>query len=164
FSLSDNLPEAPAPDMSLGQALDRAYRTRPDYLAATERVRAAEASRAAVVGETLPSVRVTADYGDLGLSIRDSHDTYSVTGAVNIPIFQGGRARGRLLEADATLRDRRAEAEDLRAGIYYDLRTAFLDLQASAEQLQVATAARDLAAQQLTQARDRFAAGIADNI
>ena len=41
---------------------------------------------------------------------------------------------------------------------------AFLDLQANGEQLQVATRAKDLAASQLTQARDRFAAGVADNI
>src|SRR5205085_8912252 len=51
-----------------------------------------------------------------------------------------------------------------RAAIYYEVKSAFLDLQASTEQLQVATKARDLAAQQLTQARDRFAAGVASNI
>ena len=52
----------------------------------------------------------------------------------------------------------------MRAGIYYDLKTAFLDLQASSEQLQVATRARDVAGRTLTQARDRFAAGVANNI
>ena len=52
-----------------------------------------------------------------------------------IPIFQGGRTRGRLLEADADLRSRRAEAEDLKASIYYEVRAAFLDLDATIEQL-----------------------------
>jgi len=150
--------------MAFEQALDRAYQTRPDYQAAAERVRAAEAARAAIVGEALPSIHIDANYGDIGLSIPDSHSTFSVVGAVNVPIFQGGRTRGRLLEADADLRDRRAQLEDLKATIYYDVRTAFLDLQASGEQLQVATAGRQLAATQLTQARDRFAAGVASNI
>ena len=81
-----------------------------------------------------------------------------------MPIFNGGRTRGRLVEADAELRNRRNEAEDLKAGIYYEVRTAFLDLQAGREQLEVATRARDLAAQELVQARDRFAAGVAGNI
>jgi outer membrane protein TolC len=72
--------------------------------------------------------------------------------------------KGQLLEADADLRSRRAEAEDMKASIYYEVRTAFLDLQATSEQLQVATKARDLAALQLTQSRDRFAAGVANNI
>jgi len=44
------------------------------------------------------------------------------------------------------------------------VRGAFLDIEATAQQLSVAGKARDLAAEQLTQARDRFAAGVASNI
>ena len=164
FSLSDEIPYVPTPDMTLEEALGRAYTARPDYHAAEERVRAAEASRQAIVGEALPSIRVTADYGDIGLTVGSAHGTFSVSGALNVPIFQGGRTQGRLQEADADLRSRRAELEDLKAGIYYDVRTAFLDLKATSEQLDVATKGRALASQQLTQARDRFGAGVADNI
>jgi outer membrane protein TolC len=164
FTLSEQLPAVPAPDITLEQALERAYATRPDYQAALERVRAAEAARNAASAEFLPSVHVNADYGEIGLTIPSSVATYAVTGAVNVPIFQGGRSRGRVIEADSDLRDRRAEAEDLRSGIYYDVRSAFLDLRASGEQLEVATRARDLANQAMTQARDRFAAGVANNI
>ena len=127
-------------------------------------MKAAEAARAAIVGESRPTARVNADYGELGLTPSDSHHTFAVTGVLTVPIFQGGRTKGRLLEADADLRNRRAEAEDLKASIYYEVRTAFLDLDATAQQLAVAGRARDLAAQQLTQARDRFAAGVASNI
>ena len=164
FVLDPALPELPDPDLTLEQAIERAYQTRADYQAALEHVRAAEAARQAVVGEALPAVRVNADFGDIGLSPSDSHGTFSVSGAIQIPIFQGGRTRGRLLEADADVRGRRNEAEDLKASIYYEVKTAYLDLQATMEQLQVATKARDLAAQQLTQSRDRFAAGVASNI
>ena len=164
FTLTDQVPYAPVPEMTLEQALDRAYKTRPDYQAALERVRAAEASRAAALATALPSVHVTADFGDLGLTPGDARGTFAVTGAVNVPIFQGGRTRGRLLEADADLRTRRAEADDMKAGVYYDVRTAFLDLQATGQQLDVAAKTRDLAAAQLTQARDRFAAGVTSNI
>jgi outer membrane protein TolC len=164
FSLSDQIPFVPVPDMTLEEALDRAYKARPDYQAAQERVRAAEASRQAIVGEALPSLRVTADYGATGLTVGGAHSTFSVTGALNVPIFQGGRTQGRLQEADAELRSRHSELEDMKAGIYYDVRTAFLDLTATSEQLDVATKGRDLASEQLTQARDRFAAGVADNI
>jgi len=164
FVLDANLPELPAPDITLESALEQAYRSRPDYQAALARVRAAEATRRAAVGGGLPSVRVNAEYGDIGLSPSDAQITYAVAGVVTIPIFQGGRLRGKLLEADADLRQRRAEADDLKASIYYEVRTAFLDLDATAEQLKTGTRARDLAAQQLTQARDRFAAGVASNI
>ena len=52
----------------------------------------------------------------------------------------------------------------MKASIYYEVRAAFLDLETARQQLDVATKSRDLAGQQLTQARDRFAAGVASNV
>ena len=164
FELDPALPDLPAADISIDAAVALAYKTRPDYQAALERVSAAEATRRSIVGDALPSVKVDANYGEIGLSPADARATFAVTGAVNVPIFQGGRTRGRLLEADADIRNRRAEAEDLKASIYYEVRAAFLDLDATATQLALAGKTRDLANQQLTQARDRFAAGVANNI
>jgi outer membrane protein TolC len=164
FELDPALPNLPVADLSIEAAVALAYQTRPDYKAAVERVSAAEATRRSIVGDALPSVKVNADYGEIGLSPADARATFAVTGAVNVPIFQGGRTRGRLLEADADIRSRRADAEDLKAAIYYEVRTAFLDLDATARQLALAGKTRDLANQQLTQARDRFAAGVASNV
>ena len=164
FTLSEVIPNVPAPTMTLDDALERAYRQRPDYLAALDRVRAAEASRRAVVGEGLPSFKLRADYGTIGLTLSTSLPTFNLTGELGIPIFEGGRQQGKLAEADADLRERRAEAEDMKAEVYYDVRSAFLDLQSTEEQLTAATRARELAALQLTQSRDRFAAGVVSNI
>src|SRR5207244_4927555 len=94
----------------------------------------------------------------------EAQATFGVSAVVDVPIFNGGRTRGQLAEAEADLRSRRAEADDMKAAIFYEVQTAFLDLQTTREQLSVATKARDLAAQQLVQARDRFAAGVASNI
>jgi outer membrane protein TolC len=164
ITLVDDLPFVPPPDTTLEAALDQAFRTRADYQAALELVRAADADRRSIAGELLPSVHVTADYGTIGLTPADSHGTYNVVGLVKVPVFNGGKTRGRLAEADADVRARRAEAEDLKAGIDLDVRSAFLDLQSSNEQLQVAVRARDLTTQQLTQARDRFAAGVTSSL
>ena len=163
IALASDLPNVPVPDITFADALDRAYKSRPDYQAAIERVKAAEATRAAAIGDNLPSVVVNADYGEL-VAPGNSHMTFAVVGALNIPIFQAGRTRGRVIEADIDLKSRRAEVEDMKAAIYYDVKTAFMDLQASNEQLQVATRARDVAETALTQARDRFAAGVTSNI
>jgi outer membrane protein TolC len=162
FTLVSALPDVPVPDLTLDAALDQAYRLRPDYLAALDRVKAAEASRAAAAGDMLPSVHISGDYGELVAST-SSHPTFTVIGAVNVPIFQGGK-RGKLMEADADLRSRRSEADDLKAAIYYDVKTTFMDLQATREQLQVATRGRDVAQTALTQSRDRFAAGVTNNV
>jgi outer membrane protein TolC len=164
FELSQEIPFVPVPELTLEEALARAYRERPDYLAAQERVQEAESARRAIVGEALPSVRVTADYGAIGLHVSSSLPTFSIVGALSVPIFEGGRVQGRLAQADSELRTRRAQAEDAKAEIYYDVRTAFLDLKATEEELQAATRARELAGLQLTQSRDRFAAGVTSNI
>jgi outer membrane protein TolC len=107
---------------------------------------------------------LNADYGAIGLTVGTARSTYRILGSVNVPIFEGGRQQGHLAQTDAELRERRGELVDLRGEIYYDVRKAFLDLQANSERLEVATRGRDLAAQQLAQSRDRFAAGVADNI
>jgi len=164
FTLSDQIPLVPAPDLTLQQVMERAYRERPDYLAALDRVHAAEARRSAASADALPAVRVNADYGAIGLTPGSARSTFTIAGSVVVPIFDGGRRQGRVIETDADLRSRRAEADNLRSEIDYDVRAAFLDLQATSEELQVATRARELAGQQLTQSRDRFAAGVASNI
>jgi outer membrane protein TolC len=127
-------------------------------------MKAAEAARRAAVGDQLPSVRVVADFGATGLTPATSLPTFNITGAVDVPIFEGGRQRARIAQATAELKRRQAELEDLKAGIYYDVRSAFLDLEASRQQLDAASRGRTLAAQQLEQSRDRFAAGVASNI
>lgn len=164
FTLVNDIPSVPDPTLTLQEGLDQAYRQRGDYLAALERLKAAEAMRAAAVAGHLPTVRVTADYGAIGLTAGSALPTFNVTGAVDIPIFDAGRQQARLAEADVELKRQRAQVEDLKAEIYYDVRNAFLDLQTSQELMQTATRGRELAAQQLEQSRDRFAAGVANNI
>ena len=94
----------------------------------------------------------------------NSHGTFQVSGRLNIPIFQGGKAHADVLQADATLRQNRARLENLRGQIEYEIRTALARSAAADEQVQVARSSVDLAEQTLTQARDRFAAGVTDNL
>jgi outer membrane protein TolC len=164
FTLAQTLPEIPLPQFTLEEVVAQAYERRPDYLAAAERLKAAEADVRAAKSGFLPSVEVTGDYGVIGLTVKQALPTFSVTGQVNVPLFEGGRTHGRTAQARADLAQRRSELEDLRASIYYNTRSAFLDLQAAEAQLQTAMRARELAALQLTQARDRFAAGVASNL
>jgi outer membrane protein TolC len=164
YKLVSNIPDVPVPEMTLDEALQRAYRDRPDYLAAQERVHAAEATRQARLSGHLPTVHVNADYGVLGLTVGSSLSTFSVAGSVEVPIFEGGRTQAKVSAADAELRARQAEAEDLRVSIYTDVRSAFLDLQATEAEMTAATRGRELANQQLTQSRDRFASGVASNV
>jgi outer membrane protein TolC len=164
FTLAPTLPDVPLPGLSLEDVVAQAYERRPDFLAAQQRVKAAEAEVRSARAGFLPSLEVTGDYGVIGLTVGQALSTFSVTGQVNVPLFEGGRTHGRTAQARADLAQRRNELEDLRASIYYNARSAFLDLKAAEEQLQTARRTRELADLQLTQARDRFAAGVANNL
>lgn len=164
FALVDSLSYSAFPAMSLDEAAQRAYRDRPDYHSAMARVRAAENERKAARAGNLPTVGFNADYGDIGQRPWSSHGTFSVAANLRIPIFQGGSVRGRVLEADAALRQREVELEDLRGRIYYDIQNAFLDLKAASERVQVAQSALKLANEQLQQSQDRFSAGVTNNV
>jgi outer membrane protein TolC len=164
FKLTDTIPYTPMPPITYAQALDRAYLSRGDFQAAKAQVAAAEASRKAARGDALPSLHFDGNYGDIGNTPGASHGTFTVAATLRIPIFQGGRVRGEMLQADARLAQRRAELEDLKARVAYEVRTAMLDLKSSGDRAQVAKSARDLAHEQLQQAQDRFSAGVVSSI
>jgi outer membrane protein TolC len=165
FQLTDSIPYAPLDDMTLDQALKQAYSTRPDYLGAASLVQAAERAEGAAAAENYPSVSASADYGDIGTpNFGSSHGTFSAAAALNVPIFQGTRVRADKLQADAALEQRRAELADLSGRIDDEVRTAFYNLKSSSDLVAVARSNVDLANQTLTQAQDRSAAGVADNL
>jgi outer membrane protein TolC len=146
------------------ESVQRAYASRSDYLAAIQQVRAAEHYRRGATAEHYPTIDVLADYGALGVNLGSSHGTFSVSGRLNIPIFQGGKAHADVLQAESTLRQARAQLENLRGQIEYEVRTSLLDIAAADERVEVARSSVDLAEQTLTQARDRFSAGVTDNL
>jgi len=164
FTLSDKAPYQPLAALGLEQSLERAYVSRSDYQAALQQARAAEHFRKAAAAEYFPTVDVAGNYGDIGVTPGNSHGTFQVAGTLRIPIFQGGKVHGDVLQAEATLRQSRQQLENLRGQIDYDVRTALLDLAAAADQVEVARSSVDLADQTLVQARDRFAAGVTDNL
>ena len=164
FTLADTIPYAPLQELSLDDALKRAYESRADYQAAHDRLAAAEATRRAAAAEVLPTLHVDADYGTIGQHAREAHPTYTIAANVRVPLFEAGRAQARRAESEALLNRRKAELEDLKGQIDLDVRTAMLDVRAASQQLEAAQTTVTLANQELAQARDRFAAGVASNL
>jgi len=164
FEFTDKSPYQPIEDISVDEALKRAYSSRSDYQAAMTDVRAAEFSRKAAVAGYLPSLSVDADYGLAGSHPSTATPVADVHGTLTIPIFQGGSVHGDVLQADARLDQSRERLENLRGQIDSDVRAALLNLQSSAELVNVAHSNIDLAEQTLAQSRDRFSAGVTDTV
>lgn len=164
FTLSDKAPYDQFVPPSLEECLRRAYASRADYQAAQAQMRSDELARRAATAEHYPSFDIEGDYGDIGVNPATSNGTFHVAGTLTVPIFQGGKAHADVLQAEGELRQAKARLEDLRGQIDSDVRNALLDLNAAAEQVEVARSSVELAEQTLTQAQDRFAAGVTDNL
>jgi outer membrane protein TolC len=162
--LTDTMPYAPIPAPAPEQSIARALETRSDYLEAKTRLDAAQATRSAALGALLPTLRLDADWGAIGQTVAAAHNTYAIAATVRVPIFDGGRTTARRLESESAVRRREAELAELRGRIEYEVRAALLDLNAADQQVQAARTNTELASEQLQQARDRFAAGVAGNL
>jgi len=164
FELAESLPYADLEPSSIDEALKKAYNSRSDFRAVMASVRSAEQELSATRGERYPVVAVGGDYGVQGPTFGHSHGIFSFQAGVSVPIFTGERIKGEIMTAEATLRQHKAEAENLRGQIDYDVRTAYLNLQAAKEQVAVAGQNVALANENLDRSKERFAAGVTDSV
>jgi outer membrane protein TolC len=164
FEITTRVPYHQLTPQSLDEAIQTAYKARPDFQSQLNRVRSAELARKAAAAERYPSLGVETDYGLSGVDPGSSHGTVDAAVTLRIPIFQGGRVHGDVLRADASLAEEKQRLEDLRARIDQQVRDAYLDLEASGQEVSVEKSAVTLATQNLGQSRDRFASGVTDNV
>jgi outer membrane protein TolC len=160
FELSDPLVYHAYTATGPEAATEEALRSRADLSSAEASVRAAESAVRAEKAQRLPVVSVSADYGGGGANIGNFNQLYEVSGNVSVPIYTGGRIRADIGQAQADLARRRAEYEDLKGRIAYDVRVAWLDVSASDASVKVAEGNRRLADQALAQSRDRYSNGV----
>jgi outer membrane protein TolC len=164
FVLTEKVPYQTMTPLPVDVYLQRAYASRSDYQAALAQVRAAELSRRGATAGHYPTLDLSANFGDIGVTPGQSDGTWQVDGGLNIPIFAGGKTHSDVLEAEAQLRQARSQLNDLRGRIDYEVRASLLDLNSAAEQVEVARSSVELAEEALTQSRDRFTAGVTDNL
>jgi outer membrane protein TolC len=164
FDLADQLPYADLEPPTVDDALRVAYRSRTDFQSALDSEKAAQQALSAARGERYPVLAANGTYADEGVTLGHSHGTFVFQAGVSVPVFTGGRIKGDITEAEAALRQRKAEAENLRGQIDYDVRTAFLNLQAAKEQVAVARQNLDLANENLARSKERFEAGVTDSV
>ena len=164
FELTDTLPYSDISPLSTDDALQIAYKSRSDFRSALGSQRAAAQTLSAARGERYPTLAVNGDYGDVGSTFGHSHGDFSFQAGIKVPLFTGGRIKGNITQAEAALRQRKAEAENIRGQIDYDVRTAFLNLNAAKEQVEVAKQNVELANENLARSKDRFTSGVTDSV
>jgi outer membrane protein TolC len=164
FELADTLPYSNITPLSVDDALQLAYKSRTDFRSALASQKAAAQTLSATKGERYPVVAVNGDYGDIGPTFGHSHGDFTFQAGIRVPLFTGGRIKGDITQAEAELRQRKAEAENIRGQIDQDVRTALLNLNAAREQVEVAKQNVELANESLARSKDRFTSGVTDSV
>jgi len=163
YELSNAIPFAPAPPITVDDAVKQALDQRADLKAAEVQVSAAERSLAAARAERYPSGSFSADYGGIGSPLQ-LRPTYTISETLSVPVWNGGRTAGDIEQAQAALAQRRAELEDIRGQVEGDVRTAYLDVVAAASQVDVAKQNLDVNQETLGQTRVKFESGVSTNV
>jgi outer membrane protein TolC len=164
IQLSDAMSMAASAVPDAAKSIQTALAHRADLQATQAQVKAAELALSAARAERLPAASLNGNYGVTGPNPATTHGSFAVTASVTMPIWQGGRTSADIEEAQATLHQRQAELADQRGRIEQDVRNALIELETAIGQVKVAESNKSLAADTLTQARDRFAAGVATTV
>ena len=162
--LTDLVPFASLAAVDADAAFRQALTKRKDLASLQEQVRGAESSKRAAVASQFPQASVTGDFGDLGPTPGHSHGTFTATGQVTAPILQIAQTRGAEAVADAQLGQARAQLSDQVQQINADIRDSLLDIEAAAKLVQATRSNVDLAREALSEAQQRFRAGVSDNL
>jgi outer membrane protein TolC len=165
LDLTDTAPFADLAAMDLDAAKITAYKHRKDYLSVLEQIALTQRELKAVKYQRLPTLAFNGFYGVIGLTTGTSyHGIFTAEGSLSVPIFREAAQRGETDVVDAQLTALHQREADLRVTIDTQIRTAMLDVEAAKELVKVAQSNVELAQQELSDERDRFAAGVDDNL
>jgi outer membrane protein TolC len=164
FMLTDAVPYKALDSIDPDTAVTQALANRKDLQDFGEQLQGAHDAMGAAKAERYPTLSFSGDYGDIGVNVRHSHGTGDASGTLDIPVFEEGKIRGDEAQAKAQLEQKRAQLSNLRGQIAQDVRDAILDIQSSEKQVSVAQSNVQLADEALSEAQQRYAAGVDDNL
>ena len=165
LTLTDQLRFVEDPLPSVETAVASAAQDRREIQVAEEENRVSQLEVQSARAEHLPSLEVLGDYGPSGIT-PGSFDlpTRRVAVQLNVPIFNGGLTQGRVTAAASRQRQTELSLANIRGQVEEDVRLALTTLRTAAVQVRAADESVTLAQRELEMARDRFRAGVADNL
>ncbi|HEY5330032.1 MAG TPA: TolC family protein [Acidobacteriaceae bacterium] len=162
--LTDTAPFAQLADMDLDRAKTTAFQRRKDYLSVLAQMRVADRERLAVKYQRLPTLSFGGFYGVIGETEGLYHGVFAATGSLKFPIFREAGQRGDNEVITAQLISLRQREASLRVDIEAQIRSSMFDVTSAHDLVKVAESNVDLAQQELSDERDRFNAGVDDNL
>ena len=164
IELADSLSFFDTPQPEVDSSIDQALSAREEWKAIEAREKSAKFDKQSTQYERLPSLRFDGNWAYLGTNINNGIPTYQYQASFDVPIFTSGRIKAEVTKSDLELQKLEQQKADLRNQIALDVKTSLLNLQSARNEVQVANLGIKLAKDEVDQARDRFKAGVANNI
>ncbi|HYL35615.1 MAG TPA: TolC family protein [Bryobacteraceae bacterium] len=152
------------PEYTADETIERAVAQRPETKALASQMRSAELQKREARDQRLPKLSLTASWTLQGLTPTTMIPTYDYAANLEVPLFTSGRIQAQTAAADLELKKLEQQQEDLRSRIALEVKSAVVQLESARSEVEVANEGVDLARQEVVQARDRFQAGVANNI
>src|ERR1700682_222584 len=164
IELGDSLSFFDTPQPDVEGSIEESLAARPEWKALHEQMRAAENQKKAASASRLPSLHFSGNWAELGTTPSSVIPTYTYAGTVSMALFTGGRIHAEMVRADQDIQKLQQQQADLRNQIALDVKTALINLDSARSQVKVANLGVQLSKEEVDQARDRFNAGVANNI
>lgn len=164
IELADQSSFSQTPETAPDQTLDRAYTTRPELRQLLAQEERASIELKSAADERIPKFSISGFWFEQGLTPGTAIPVYQYQGSLDFPLFTGGRIQAQRAQASLAIRQLKQQEQDLRNRIALEVKTAIAQVEAARGEVTVANLGVDLARQEVEQARDRFQAGVANNI
>jgi outer membrane protein len=160
YQLVDVLTYSPITEQ-LGSLLRDAMKLRPDIKALADQARAMGARITQYHSDYFPTVNGVAGYSAMGTGLPAANN-FDVGIVISWPIFNSFLTSHQIAEAQFHQHAIESQMEDLRQRIVLQVKTAFLDWQASLQRINRAELTLAASSAELELAEKRYAAGLAD--
>jgi len=164
IELADQVSFFSTPEVSPDQTLERAYATRPELRQVLAQEQRAQLDQRTAGDARLPKLSLNGAWIEQGLTPGSIIPVYQYQASLDFPLFTGGRIQAERAKAGLAIRQLQQQEQELRNSIALEVNTALAQLQSARNQVDVANLGVQLARQEVEQARDRFQAGVANNI
>jgi len=153
-----------SPAIVIDGSLARAYEQRPELQAVASEIRSAELRKKSAQSERLPRLSLAGGWSYQGLTPSDSIPTYQYGAFLDVPLFTGGRIGAAVATRDIQVKTLTEVRRQVRDQVGYEVRAASTRLESARTEVEAANLGVGLARDGVTQAQDRFKAGVANNI
>ncbi|MGC1108086.1 MAG: TolC family protein [Candidatus Acidiferrales bacterium] len=164
ITLSDQMTFFETPDINMDESLADAYKSRPEMKQLLAQQQSLEYQKAADRDSRLPALQFDGNYEQEGVSTSTVIPTYVYEAGISLPLFTGGRIHAEIARDDLELKKINETLQNEKNEIALEVETASAQLESARNQVQVANLGDELAKEEVRQSRDRFQAGVADNI